>query len=141
MAKKGSFGHRNTELQGKETRPACPLCGGEHIETERTMHSFEYGVGASSVELHVEVPVHDCRSCDIQYLDQEGERLRHAAVCEHLGVLPPHKVRLIRESRRMTRNQFAQVTGIDEADLNRWENGLSVQLHADDQRLRSYANP
>ena len=39
----------------------------------------------------------------------------------------------------MTRARFAQVTGLGEASLNRWENGLTVQTHANDRYLRLLA--
>ena len=41
----------------------------------------------------------------------------------------------------MTRARFAQVTGLGEASLNRWENGLTVQTHANDRYLRLLARP
>ena len=36
----------------------------------------------------------------------------------------------------MTRAKFAQVTGLGEASLNRWENGLTIQTYAYDRYLR-----
>ena len=41
----------------------------------------------------------------------------------------------------MTRARFAQVTGLGEASLNRWENGLTIQTHANDRYLRLLARP
>ena len=41
----------------------------------------------------------------------------------------------------MTRAAFAHVTGLGEASLNRWENGLSIQTHANDRYLRLLARP
>ena len=75
------------------------------------------------------------------YLDDAAERLKHAAICDHLGVLPPSEIRRIRENHGMTRAAFAHVTGLGEASLNRWENGLSIQTHANDRYLRLLARP
>ena len=113
----------------------CPLCGGG-VATSWIHQAFDYGSGESAVELSVEVPVHRCDGCDFEFTDEIAERLRHQAVCEHLGVLPPVAIRRIRERHGLTRAQFAQVTGLGEASLNRWENGLNVQTHANDRYLR-----
>ena len=41
----------------------------------------------------------------------------------------------------MTRAAFAQATGLGEASLNRWENGVLVQNAANDRYLRLLAIP
>ena len=41
----------------------------------------------------------------------------------------------------MSRAAFAQVSGLGEASLNRWENGLAIQNHANDRYLRLLAHP
>ena len=124
-----------------ERDTTCPLCGCEGVITSRKDHTFSYGSGESEVELTVSVLVHRCDTCEFEYLDESAERLKHDAVCDHLGVLSPGKIRLIREGHGMTRARFAQVTGLGEASLNRWENGLTIQTHANDRYLRLLARP
>ncbi len=41
----------------------------------------------------------------------------------------------------MTQARFAEVTGIGDASLNRWEHGLNIQTHAYDRYLRLLALP
>ena len=41
----------------------------------------------------------------------------------------------------MTRALFAKATGIDEATIGRWENGLAIQNIANDRCLRLFATP
>ena len=41
----------------------------------------------------------------------------------------------------MSRAAFAKVTGLGEATLNRWENGLLIQNRANDRYLRLLASP
>ena len=120
---------------------ACPLCGNEEITTSQHRHSFYYGSGESAVELNANVPVRRCGACEFEYLDEVAERLRHEAVCEHFGVLSPYEIRRIRVRYRMTRARFAQVTGLGDASLNRWENGLTIQTQANDRYLRLLARP
>ena len=61
--------------------------------------------------------------------------MRHEAVCRHLGVLTPKEIIAIRKSYGMSRAVFARLTGIGEASLARWENGLLIQSPAYDRFL------
>ena len=103
-------------------------------------HTFSYGSGETAVELTVDLPVRRCGSCDTEYLDEVGEDLKHEALCDHFGVLPPDEIRRVREHYGMTRAEFAEITGIGEASLNRWENGINIQTHAYDRYLRLLAS-
>ena len=120
---------------------ACPLCGGEAIVTTQHLQAFNYGSGESAVELTAKVPVRRCETCEFEFLDEEAERLKHEAICEHFGILSPNEIRRIRGYHRMTRARFARVTGLGEASLNRWENGLNMQTLANDRYLRLLARP
>lgn len=128
-------------LQEVAVAVSCPLCGTDEVTTSWKPHVFDYGSGESVAELSVNVPVHSCASCELEFLDEPAEVLKHEAVCKHLGVLTPAEIRRIRESHGMSRVSFAQVTGLGEASLNRWENGLNIQTHANDRYLRLLKNP
>ena len=119
----------------------CPVCGENQVITHHHQDSFEYGSGESAVTLHVELPVRRCEACEFEFLDQEGERIKQEAVCRHLGVLTSTEIRGIRERYRMTRASFAELTGLGEATLNRWENGVLIQNRANDRYLRLLAMP
>ena len=120
---------------------SCAMCGEATVNTSWVQHTFTYGAGQSAVELAAKVPVHSCTDCEFEWLDEVGERLQHEAVCRHLGVLPPEKIRQIRKNHGMTRARFAEVTGLGAASLNRWENGINIQTHANDRFVRLLANP
>ena len=128
-------------LREVEREATCPLCGRKGITTSLKDHTFSYGSGESKAELSVSLPVRRCDACEFEYLDESAENLKHDAICDHIGVLTPNKIRLIREGHGMTRVRFAQVTGLGEASLNRWENGLTIQTHANDRYLRLLARP
>ena len=128
-------------LRTVQPEPACPMCGDSGVTTSWNRHTFDYGTGDSAVELAVNVPVRRCDACEFEYLDEAAEHLKHEAACRHLGVLPPAEIRRIRQDFRMTRARLAQVTGLGEASLNRWENGLNIQTHANDRYLRLLARP
>ncbi len=121
---------------------ACPQCGEKGaVTTSLYPHTFRYGSGESAVDLTVELPLRRCSVCEFEFLDDEAERLEHEAICAHLGVLSPKEIRGIREAYDLSRNEFAQVTGLGEATLNRWENGIKIQTLANDRYLRLLALP
>lgn len=114
----------------------CPQCGKDTLTTHWHHDTFKYGTGDSAVTLEVDLPFRSCDSCDLQFLDHEGERLRHEAVCRHLGLLSPTEILGIRKTYGMSRAAFADVTGLGEATLSRWENGAGIQNPANDRYLR-----
>lgn len=113
----------------------CDECG--HPETTIWRdHAFVYGSGDATAELAVRLPVRRCDRCDFDYLDDEGERIKHEAVCRHLGVLPPKEVQHIRERLGLSRSALAKLAGVGEAPLSRWESGMEIQSPEYDRRLR-----
>ena len=84
----------------------CAECGHQETTTWRD-HTFVYGVGDAATELAARLPVRRCDHCGFDYLDDEGERLKHEAVCRHLGVLPPKEIRHIRERLGLSRSALA----------------------------------
>lgn len=119
----------------------CPQCGGEEIATNWVDDVMTWGSGDLKSQIPVSVPIRTCPACDLQYIDQHGERLRHEAICRHLGVLSPAEIRSIRRRYDMTRAAFAHATGLGEATVGRWENGLVIQNRANDRYVRLLAMP
>lgn len=119
----------------------CPLCDGDSVVTVQHWESLNYGSGDSAVKLQVDLPVRRCEACEFDFVDHEGERRRHEAVCRHLGVLPPAEVRAIRKRYGMSRATFARATGLGEATLGRWERGALIQNRANDRYLRLLGHP
>ena len=60
----------------------CPDCDGT-ATTALRRHAFRYGPGESEVDV-AELPVRVCNACGFEFLDEEGERLKHEAVRRHL---------------------------------------------------------
>lgn len=131
----------HVNIDGESFDQECPQCGEDSITTRWIRDSFKYGTGDSAATLQVDLPVRRCKACDLQFLDHEGERLRHEAVCRHLGVLSPSEVLGIRKGYGMSRSAFAEVTGLGEATLSRWESGAVIQNLANDRYLRLLSLP
>ena len=104
------FQRSTARLQTATRQRSCPQYGDDGIITSWHRQAFVYGSGESVIELAVDVPVRYCGACEFQYLDEEAERLRHEAVCGHLGVLSPAQIRCIRERHR---NRLSGAGGTD----------------------------
>ena len=118
-----------------ELENICPDCGEAEFSVAEKVDQFEYGCGADAVELSALVPVHTCESCGFQYTDEVAEDIRHETVCHHLGRMPPVRILELRKANKLTRAQFAAVTGIGSASLARWETGQLIQGPAHDSLL------
>ena len=118
--------------------PAASTCFDCDAETATTRgpHKFIHGVGGAGVELTVEVPIHVCPACGLEFLDEEAETIKHDAVCAHLGVLTPDDIRGIRRRHGMSTETFAEAAGLPETALLRWEQGLLIQSAEQNRRLR-----
>ena len=114
---------------------SCDECGHE-VTTTWQDHTFVYGSGEAAAELAARLPVRHCERCDFDYLDEKGERLKHEAVCRHLGVLTPQEIRGIRERLGLSHSALAKLMGVGEASLSCWEHGINIQTPAYDRHLR-----
>lgn len=133
----------NRELDRPDTvrdEITCEACGEKGVQVGSHMQTFTYGEGPDAVDLTTIVPVYSCPQCGLQYTDDEAERIRHEAVCEHLGRLPPAAIQGIRKGYGLSREQFSEITGIGVASLARWENGNLIQSAAYDRYLRLLAD-
>ncbi len=115
--------------------PACPYCE-ESATTTLVDDTLTYGSGEDAVELHVRLPVRHCEACDFHFIDHVGERIRTEAVYRHHGLLTPWEIRAIRERHRLSRAAFAEITGLGDATIKRWETGAITQNRANDRYLR-----
>jgi putative zinc finger/helix-turn-helix YgiT family protein len=113
----------------------CPNCGKQSLSTVFETENIVYGSGKEATEIPVELPVRRCGECGFQYTDEEAEDIRHAAVCEHLGLMTPGEIAALRRRYDMSRAEFADLTRFGEASLARWETGQLLQNAANDQLL------
>jgi putative zinc finger/helix-turn-helix YgiT family protein len=113
----------------------CPVCGKNKITTRNEKVSFPYGTGTETVELSTIVPVRRCEECNFEFTGDDADSARHEAICKHLGVLTPAEITQVRERYNISRAEFARITRVGEASINRWENGQLIQGGAMDHYL------
>lgn len=93
----------NVKMKTK-TDELCPMCGEQTVTLELIDHEFEYGCEPNTVMLTVyNLPVRECEPCCFTWLNDEGERIQHKAVCDHLGYDPDE---VLAERRRIARERL-----------------------------------
>ena len=102
---------------------------------------YIYGTGESEVKLRVEIPIHECKQCEMQFTDWIASEIQHNALCQHFGVLNPAQIKQLRKKHGMSRKAFAELTGFDHAYLKKLENGINIQKIAHDRFLRLLNDP
>lgn len=131
-----------TEKHTKHNQQSsCPQCEDNRVATSIQDYEYVYGTGESAVRLKIKIPVHNCLECELQYTDWEAEEIKHNALCQHFGVLNRNQIKQLRERYDLSRSAFAQLTGLGEASLNRWEKGINIQNLAHDRFLRLLNEP
>ncbi len=128
---------RKNDLESQQTdgHLQCPDCGGFRIKTIFEDHAFTYGVGENALQITAKLPFRHCQKCGLRFLDDEGEKAMHEAVCRHLGVMSPDEIKQLRERYGMSRQEFARLTKLGEATIARWERGALIQNAGNDQLL------
>lgn len=134
-------GMKSKRVPKDNPNSTCPNCGYDVVFVSIHSEIYRYGDDESAVELPVDIPVYTCESCGFQFTDWEAEEIKHKALCQHYGVLNPTQILSIRKKLRMSRKRFAEITGIGEASLARWEKGINIQNPAMDRYLRLLNNP
>lgn len=113
----------------------CAECGSERIETHMEDYSFSYGHGASRVDLSAKVPIRTCQNCGFTYRDSVADAICHDTICEHLKVMKPSQIKGLRKMHHLTQAELAEITGLGEATISRWERGILIQNQACDRYL------
>ena len=114
----------------------CPECGELAVSTRMTPHTFNYGHGENAIPITTILPLRVCGQCEFEYYDKEGQDAQHEAVCRHFGLMTPAEIRQLRERHELSRAEFADLTGLGEATIARWERGALIQNVGNDRFLR-----
>jgi putative zinc finger/helix-turn-helix YgiT family protein len=119
-----------------KTELVCPVCGSSSLTTRNESEEFTFRSGGVDYPVRAEYPVHECSACGESFLSQAAESARHAATCSAMNRLCPTEIVELRARLGLTRKGFAQLSGIGEASLARWETGELIQSESNDNLLR-----
>jgi len=114
----------------------CYDCGESTCRRFLRAQRFEYYNGVRNVVLTADVPVWECSECGAITGAGEGEIIRQEAVCRYLGRLAPREIVDLRARLKLTQSDLAELSGLDEASIMRWESGSLIQNESADRMLR-----
>src|SRR5260370_37911858 len=115
----------------------CGKCGQKtmHLSTRFHASRIEHDGRAYLVEIPA-LTVPQCGNCQAISIDDEADRQISAAFRRQAGLLAPEEIRQGRDKLGLTQKQFANLLGVGEATVSRWETGAQIQQRAMDRFLR-----
>ena len=115
----------------------CGKCGQKkmHLATVTYSTTIEHDGRAYRVEIPA-LTVPQCDNCKAISIDDEADQQISAAFRREARLLTPEEIRGGREGLGLTQKQFANLLGVGEATVSRWETGAQIQQRAMDRFLR-----
>jgi putative zinc finger/helix-turn-helix YgiT family protein len=115
----------------------CGKCGQKAMRLAVVPYAtaIEHDGRAYRVEIP-ELTVPQCAHCQAISLDDEADRQISAAFRREARLLAPEDIRQGREKLGLTQKQFANLLGVGEATVSRWETGAQIQQRAMDRFVR-----
>jgi putative zinc finger/helix-turn-helix YgiT family protein len=92
----------------------------------------------------IEIPdltVPRCANCHSLSMDDEADQQISAAFRREARLLTPEEIRSGREQLAVTQKQLANLLGVGEATVSRWETGAQIQQRAMDLLRLCFASP
>jgi len=115
----------------------CGKCGQKAMRLATL--SYATTIDHDGRAYRVEVPgltVPQCGNCQAISIDEEADRQISAAFRREARLLTPEEIRQGRDKLGLTQKQFANLLGVGEATISRWETGAQIQQRAMDRFLR-----
>ena len=129
-----------TREQSRNTETRCPVCGVGKLKKRVVVEQFTYDGDRGPILVEAkDVPIQVCDACGETFSGPDAAAIRHHAICSALGLLTPAEIKALRERLGKTQQEFAELTGIGEATISRWERGRLLQNRANDNFLRLLA--
>jgi putative zinc finger/helix-turn-helix YgiT family protein len=115
----------------------CGKCGQKamRLATVPYATTIEHDGRAYRVEIP-ELAVPQCANCEAISIDDEADQQISAAFRRAARLLAPEEIRQGREKLGLTQKQFANLLGVGEATVSRWETGAQIQQRAMDRFVR-----
>jgi len=115
----------------------CGKCGHKrmHLATVLYTTTIEHDGRTYRVEVPA-LTVPQCGNCQALSIDDDADHQISSAFRRAAGLLAPEEIRQGREKLGLTQKQFANLLGVGEATVSRWETGAQIQQRAMDRFLR-----
>lgn len=124
------------------TRPfpwKCGNCREKAVERETIAYDSPYEYDGKLYNLRVaELEVPRCKKCGQIVFDVAANRQITDTLRDEVGLLFPEQIRQNREALGLRQRELANLIGIAEATLSRWENGAQIQQRSLDKLMRLF---
>jgi putative zinc finger/helix-turn-helix YgiT family protein len=109
------------------------------VERETLPYStvVQYDGRGYTVELP-EFRVPRCKNCGAMVFDDPANDQITDALRRQVGLLSPDRIRSNRESLGLTQRDFANLLGVGESTVSRWETGSQIQQRSLDRLMRLF---
>jgi putative zinc finger/helix-turn-helix YgiT family protein len=115
----------------------CGKCGQKRMQLATVQYAttIDHDGRAYLVEIPA-LTVPQCDNCHSISIDDAADQQISSAFRRVAGLLAPEEIRQGREKMGLTQKQFANLLGVGEATVSRWETGAQIQQRALDRFLR-----
>lgn len=117
----------------------CGNCGEQAVERKSLPYStvVQYDGRGYAVDVP-ELRVPCCKNCGDMVFDDSANDQVTDALRRLVGLLPPDRIRSNRESLGLTQRDFANLLGVGESTVSRWETGSQIQQRSLDRLMRLF---
>jgi putative zinc finger/helix-turn-helix YgiT family protein len=115
----------------------CGKCG--HKAMRLAAVPYDVTIEHDGRAYRIEIPkltVPQCADCQTVSIDDEADQQISAEFRRVARLLSPAEIRHGREKLGLTQKQFANLLGVGEATVSRWETGAQIQQRAMDRFIR-----
>ncbi len=117
----------------------CGQCGAEKVFPEKIAYETSLRYEGRDYPVVVpELPALKCRECGAVLLNNESDTDLASAFRERLKLLQPETIREGRKRLGLNQREFAEVLGVAEESVSRWETGAQMQSRVVDKIMRAY---
>jgi putative zinc finger/helix-turn-helix YgiT family protein len=117
----------------------CSRCAAEKVFPEKITYETTLRYEGRNYQLVVaEVPALKCKDCGETLLNNESDDFLARAFRDELKLLQPENIREGRKLWNLNQREFAEVLGVAEESISRWETGAQMQSRVVDKIMRVY---
>ena len=117
----------------------CGPCGAEKVFPEKIAYETSLRYEGRDYQVVVpELPALKCRECGAVLLNNESDAHLSSAFRDRLKLLQPETIREGRKRLGLNQREFAELLGVAEESVSRWETGAQMQSRVVDKIMRVY---
>jgi putative zinc finger/helix-turn-helix YgiT family protein len=117
----------------------CSRCGAEKVLPEKIAYETTVRYEGRDYRVIVpELPALRCQDCGETLLNNESDADLSRAFRDKLKLLQPENIREARKRLNLNQREFAEVLGVAEESVSRWETGAQMQSRVVDKIMRVY---